>query len=159
MNYPRFFTNHEGNSLPLMTATISGQFNDSGHGIDILALDAHRVLWIIEVSRGSRLGAGFVKHLGTRKDGNSQMSPAWRTLKKDKFLGLSDAQAKLIALFDAPGLSAENARTLFESKLNEHRVAIIVPEGCHVEGLNTGLFFGRDIYTFRVSSEINLHAR
>jgi hypothetical protein len=59
-----------------MTVTIPGQFNLSGHGIDILALDEHRTLWLIEVSRGSKLGAGFVKHLGARKDGSSQMSPA-----------------------------------------------------------------------------------
>jgi hypothetical protein len=159
VNHPHFFQNHEGDYLPLMDVTIPGQFNESGHGIDIMALDKRRTLWIVEVSRGSIRGAGLVKHLGKRKDGNSQMSPAWRTQKKDKFLELPEAHEKLIALFDAAGLNREQAQTLFDSKLNEHRVAIIVPEGCHVEGENTEISFGREIYTFFVSPEIKLHHR
>lgn len=159
VNYPRFFKNHEGNDLPLMTVTIPGQFNRSGHGIDILALDSQRTLWIIEVSRGSHLGAGFVKHLGKRKDGSSQMSTTWRAQKQNRFLELPDSHEKLITLFDAPGLTQKEIRILFEAKFNEHRVAIIVPDGCHVEGYKTGISFGRDIYTFFVSPEINLHTR
>lgn len=158
VSYPHFFKNHEGDDLPQMTVTIPGQFNDSGHGIDILALDQGRTLWIIEASRGSICGAGLVKHLGTRKDGNAQMSPAWRTQKKDEFLKLPSAREKLIALFDAPGMPEEVARNLFESKLSQHRVAVVVPDGCHVEGHNTGISFGQDIYTFFVSREI-LHSR
>jgi hypothetical protein len=154
VNYAHFFKNHEGDDLPLMTVTIPGQFNRSGHGIDILALDGRRRLWIIEVSRGSTAGAALVKQLGTRKDGNAQMSPEWREQKRTRFLELSDAHEKLVALFDAPGLSTEDARVLFETKLREHRVAIVVPEGCHVEGHNTGIRFGRDIYTFFVSAEV-----
>jgi hypothetical protein len=100
VNYPHFFRNHEGDDLPPMSVTIPGQFNKSGHGIDILALDNRRTLWIIEVSRGSSRGAALVKHLGKRKDGNSQMSPAWRTQKKAKFLELPDSYEKLIVLFD-----------------------------------------------------------
>jgi hypothetical protein len=159
VNFARFFRNHEDRPLPLMTVTIPGQFNESGHGIDILALDRRRTLWIIEVSRGSILGAGLVKHLGKRKDGNSQMSPEWRTQKADKFLALPDSTEKLIALFDAPGLPPGEARSLFASKLNEHRVAIVVPEGCHVEGQNTEISFGQDIYTSFVGRDIQLHTR
>jgi hypothetical protein len=159
VNYPHFFKNHVSDSLPLMQATIPGQFNESGHGIDILALDARRTLWILEVSRGSRLGAAFVKHLGLRKDGNSQMSPAWRIQKKEKFLSLPDATEKLIALFDAEGMSAAGIRELFERKLENHRAAVLVPEGCHVEGIQTGMSFGQDIYTFFVSRDVKLHAR
>src|SRR5581483_9463405 len=88
VNYPHFFKNHMGDDLPLMESTIPAQFNRSGHGIDILAVDRGRRLWILEVSRGSKLGAALVKHLGLRKDGNAQMSPAWRTQKKDSFLQL-----------------------------------------------------------------------
>jgi hypothetical protein len=159
VNYPHFFKNHEGDDLPLMSVTIPGQFNRSGHGIDILALDGRRTLWIVEVSRGSTAGAALVKELGKRKDGNSQMSPEWREQKRKKFLELPDSHEKLIALFDAPGLSPEDARVLFTSKLREHRAAIVVPAGCHVEGENTGIRFGRDIYTFFVSPEIRLHKR
>lgn len=158
-NYPHFFKNHMGDDLPLMESTIPGQFNESGHGIDILALDRSRRLWVIEVSRGSKLGAAFVKHLGLRKDGNSQMSPAWRIQKKDKFVSLPDATDKLIALFDVQGMSQDGVRDLFERKLETHRVAILVPEGCHVEGLNTGISFGQDIYTFFVSPGVRLHDR
>jgi len=75
VKHPRFFKNHEGDDLPQMSATDPGQFNTSGHGIDIMALDRQRTLWIIEVSRGRIQGAGLVKHLERRKDGNSQMSP------------------------------------------------------------------------------------
>ncbi len=156
-SYPGFFKNHEGEALPQMSVTIPGQFNRSGHGIDILALDASRILWIIEVSRGSRHGAASVKLLGPRKDGSSQMSPAWRTLKKDKFLQLPDALAKVNILFDTPSMSQEHAWVLFESKLSTHKAAIVVPEGCHVEGAGTGIRFSRDIYTFEVSSDVKLH--
>jgi hypothetical protein len=159
VNYPGFFRNHFGESLPLMQSTVPGQFNGSGHGIDIIALDGKRRLWIIEVSRGSSFGAAFVKHLGRRKDGSSQMSPAWRIQKKDKFLDLPDAEDKLIALFDAPGMSRDAIRSLFERKLDEHRVAVLVPEGCHVEGLQTGISFAEDIYTFFVSPDVKLHSR
>src|SRR5215469_12145122 len=117
VNYPHFFKNHMGDDLPLMQTTIPGRFNRSGHGIDILALDAYRTLWVIEVSRGSRLGAASVKHLGLRKDGNSQMSPEWRIQKKAKFLELPDAAKKLIVLFDVDGLSDQGVRELFERKL------------------------------------------
>ena len=159
VNYPRFFKNHEGDDLPLMTVTIPGQFNRSGHGIDILALDESRTLWIIEVSRGSTAGAALVKQLGTRADGNSQMSPEWREQKKKKFLELPDWHEKLIALLDTPGLTPEDARTRFETKLKGHKVAIIVPDGCHVEGHGTGISFGGEIYTFSVSPGIRLHQR
>jgi hypothetical protein len=159
VNYPRFFKNHEGDDLPTMNATIPGQFNKSGHGIDILALDRQRTLWIIEVSRGSLRGASTVKHLGKRVKGNYQMAPEWRTVKKDEFLRLPNAHEKLIALFDAPGMSSGDVLSLFDTKLNEHRVAIVVPEGCHVEGENTEISFGREIYTFFVSPEIRLHTR
>jgi hypothetical protein len=159
VNYPHFFKNHEGDDLPLMSATIPGQFNRSGHGIDIMALDQRRTLWIIEVSRGSTRGAALIKQLGTRKDGNAQMSPAWRTQKKDKFLELPNSYEKLVALFDAQGMSEVDVLSLFDSKLNDHRVAIVVPDGCHVEGLNTGVSFGQEIYTFFVSEGIRLHTR
>jgi len=161
VNYPHFFKNHEGDDLPLMSATIPGQFNRSGHGIDILALDERRTLWIIEVSRGSLRGAAAVKELGMRVKGGSQMSPAWRTLKKDEFLKLADAHEKLVALFDVQGMSKEDVRTLFASKLEKDkvRVAIVVPEGCHVEGHETGIGFGQEIYTFFVSPDVRLHSR
>ncbi len=159
VNYPRFFKNHSGDSLPSMTATIPGQFNPSGHGIDILAIDKSRKLWIIEVSRGSNRGAALVKHLGTRRDGNAQMSPAWRVQKKDKFLDLPDAHEKLVALFDVAGMTQDQTRELLKIKLEDHRVAILVPDGCHVEGHNTELVFGRDIYTFFVTPGISSRSR
>jgi hypothetical protein len=159
VDYPHFFTNHMGSDLPQMDATIPGQFNESGHGIDIFAVDKQRTLWIIEVSRGSALGVGLVKHLGQRKDGKSQMSPAWRAQKKDKFLKLPDSHEKLIALFDVQRMTPKDVEILFASKLNNHRVAVVVPAGCHVEGLDTGIDFSEDIYTFFVSPDIKLHSR
>jgi hypothetical protein len=48
---------------------------------------------------------------------------------------------------------------LFASKLNNHRVAVVVPAGCHVEGQDTGIEVGQDIYTFFVSPGIKLHGR
>ena len=158
-SYPGFFKNHEGEALPTMVVTLPGQFNASGHGIDILALDASRTLWIIEVSRGSKHGAAAVKLLGTRRDGNSQMSPAWRTLKKNKFLQLPDALEKLMVLLDAPGLNQQTAKTLFEAKLSQHKPAVVVPDGCHVEGAGTGMRFSQDIYTFEVSAGLTLYRR
>jgi hypothetical protein len=116
-------------------------------------------LWLIEVSRGSIRGAGLVKLLGERVDGNSQMSPAWRELKKDQFLKLADADEKLTALLDVQGTTKKDLHTLFDAKLKNHRVAIVVPAGCHVEGQDTGISFGREIYTFVVSPDIKLHSR
>jgi hypothetical protein len=159
VNFPGFFKNHEGDKLPTMDSTIPGQFNKSGHGIDILALDCRGTLWIIEVSRGSIRGAGLVKQLGKRVKGNYQMAPEWRIVKKDEFLKLPNSHEKLSALFGAPGMALEDAQNRFNLKLNKHRVAIVVPEGCHVEGENTEISFGREIYTFFVSPEIKLHTR
>jgi hypothetical protein len=66
------FTNHMGSDLPQMDSTIPGQFNESGQGIHIIAVDKKRTPRIIEVSRGSTPGVGLMNHLGKRKDGNSQ---------------------------------------------------------------------------------------
>jgi hypothetical protein len=38
-HYPHFFKIHAEDDLPLMKVTIPGQFNASGHGIDIIAVD------------------------------------------------------------------------------------------------------------------------
>ena len=159
VNYPGFFTNFYGTALPSMTATIPGQFNRSGHGVDIWALDRARSLWILEVSRGSLQGAASFKELGLRTDGNAQMSPAWRELKKQKFLELDDADEKLQALLDVSGMPKPQARQLFNAKYEKHKAAVIVPEGCHVQGHNTQLSFAEDIYTFAVSPGIQLHTR
>ena len=87
------------------------------------------------------------------------MATEWRIVKKDEFLKLPNAHEKLIALFDAPGMSLADTQNLLDIKLNEHRVAIVVPEGCHVEGEDTEISFGREIYTFFVSPGIKLHTR
>jgi hypothetical protein len=57
----------------------------------------------------------------------------------------------LIALFDIPRMKPADVEIPFASKLN-HRVAVVVPAGCHVEGHATGIEFGQDIYTFFVRS-------
>jgi hypothetical protein len=87
------------------------------------------------------------------------MAPEWRIVKKDEFLKLPNSHEKLSTLFGAPGMALEDAQNRFNLKLNKHRVAIVVPEGCHVEGENTEISFGREIYTFFVSPEIKLHTR
>ena len=75
------------------------------------------------------------------------------------FPGSSINLATASTLFGAPGMALEDAQNRFNLKLNKHRVAIVVPEGCHVEGENTEISFGREIYTFFVSPEIKLHTR
>ena len=54
---PRIFENHFSENLPRMIATIPGQY-DSQRGIDVIAVDGNRPrrrLWLIEISRGSKI--------------------------------------------------------------------------------------------------------
>jgi len=56
-------------------------------------------------------------------------------------------------------MSGAGIRELFERKLENHKAAVLVPEGCHVEGIQTEMSFGQDIYTFFVSRDVKLHTR
>ena len=152
VNNPGIFENHFCESLPRMTTTIPGQY-DSQRGIDVIAVDANRPrrrLWLIEISRGSKMGAVSVKELLNRRyAGNrAQMSPEWRRAAADLFLKRADTTRKLQILFDASGLSREAIGKLFEDYFESHQAAVVVPAGCHVAGNETGLRFADDIYTF-----------
>jgi hypothetical protein len=149
---PGIFENHFSENLPRMVATIPGQY-DSQRGIDIVAIDGHRPrrrLWLIEISRGSKMGAASVKELLNRRyAGNkAQMAREWRRAAADRFLKRADSNDKLEALFDVPGVNREDLAELFEDYFDSHQAAVVVPAGCHVVGEGTGLRFAEDIYTF-----------
>jgi hypothetical protein len=149
---PGIFENHFSENLPRMAATIPGQY-DSQRGIDIIAIDGQRPrrrLWLLEISRGSKMGAASVKELLNRRyAGNkAQMAREWRRAAADRFLKRVDSSEKLEALFDVPGINREDLEELFEDCFESHQAAVLVPAGCHVAGNETGLVFAEDIYTF-----------
>ena len=149
---PGIFQNHFSESLPRMVATIPGQY-DSQRGIDVIAVDGHRPrrrLWLIEISRGSKMGAASVKELLNRKyAGNkAQMALEWRRAAADLFLKRSDSTRMLETLFDVSGLEREDLEQQFEDYFESHQAAVVVPAGCHVAGNETGLQFADNIYTF-----------
>jgi hypothetical protein len=156
--YPRMFKNHYGEFLPVMKHAVSCQFNRSGHGFDILAVDKPNWnLWVIEVSAGKREGNGFgqylVKTLENRKraGGYAQMSPQWRRYALQGFMNSPDSTEKLATLFDRPEAEPEALLSILNLKFNDHSYAVIVPEGVHVEGDNPTMEFASSIYTFRLS--------
>jgi len=156
--YPRMFKNQHGEYLPVMKHAVQCQFNRSGHGFDILAVDKPNWnLWVIEVSAGKPEGNGFgqclVKALERRKGtgGKAQMSPQWRRYALEGFMNSPDLVPRLAKLFDRPESEPESLLSLLNLKLNDHTYAVIVPEGVHVEGDNPTVEFASSIYTFRLS--------
>jgi hypothetical protein len=149
---PGIFQNHFSENLPRMVATIPGQY-DSQHGIDVIAIDGQRPrrrLWLIEISRGSKMGAASIKELLNRRyAGNrAQMSQEWRRAAADLFLQRLDSTKMLETLFDVSGLDQDDIEQQFEDYFESHQAAVVVPAGCHVAGNETGLQFADDIYTF-----------
>jgi hypothetical protein len=156
--YSGVFKNHYGDFLPKMRQAVRCQFNRSGHGFDILAVDsADGNLWVVEVSAGKREGKGFgqylVKTLEKRKraGGNAQMSPEWREYALKGFMNSPDVAKQLAVLFESPTLDSATLREHLQEKFDNHSYAVIVPEGVHVEGDNPTMEFASSIYTFRFS--------
>jgi hypothetical protein len=152
--YSRKFSNYYDEFLPQMRKAVQCQFNKSGHGFDILAVDPLDHLWVIEVSAGKPEGKGFgqylVKTLEKRKraGGNAQMSPEWRRYALEGFKKSPDAIEKLKTLFDQPKSEPKPLLDLLNLKFMNHSYAVIVPEGVHVEGDNPTMEFASSIYTF-----------
>jgi hypothetical protein len=153
-NFP-MFRNYYGEFLPRMWTAVPGQFNKSGHGIDILAVDGPGNLWVIEVSAGKQEGApGYiVKTLDNRKraGGKAQMSPQWRRYAFDELKKSPDLIKRLATLFERPESEPGILLSHFAAKFEDHSYAVVVPEGCHVEGDNPEMEFAGSIYTFVVS--------
>jgi hypothetical protein len=138
LNNPGIFQNHCLEPLPRMVAAVPGQYN-SRQGIDILALDEERQLWVIEVSRGRKRGALLIKELAEREYAGykPQMSEEWRDAAATRFLERPDSTQMLEKLFDVSGLDREELEDLFNEKLKTHRKAIVVPAGCDVAPVET----------------------
>jgi hypothetical protein len=139
VNNPGIFQNHSLEPLPRMVAVIPGQYNKSSQGIDILALDEKRQLWVIEVSRGHKRGALLIKELEERQyaDYKPQMSGEWRDAAATRFLERPGATQMLETLFDVSGLDREELESLFNEKFKTHRKAIVVTAGCDVAPVET----------------------
>jgi hypothetical protein len=157
VQYPRMFSNYYGDFLPRMRTAIPGQFNKSGHGFDILAVDdTAGNLWVIEVSAGMTKGGSFggflVKTLENRKraSGKAQMSPEWRQYAFDSLSKSPDLIKRLSTLFERPESERDVLLKQFAARFEDHSYAIVVPEGCHVEGDNPGIEFASAIYTLVV---------
>jgi hypothetical protein len=157
---PRMFQNYHGDYLPTMQRSIQCQFNRSGHGFDILAVDKlNWNLWVIEISAGKSVGSGFgeylVKALETRKRarGHVQMSPQWRRYALEGFIKSPDLTRKLAVLFNGSEEEPEALVSLLNLKFNDHCYAMVVPEGAHVEDRHASVEFASSIYTFRSSVE------
>ena len=156
--YPRTFMNPYGKFLPLMRNAVQCQFNKSGHGFDILALDTvNWNLWVIEVSAGKPDGSGFGQFLmktlenGACASEKAQMSPEWRLHALEGFVRSPDLINKLATLFGRPESEPEHLLNLLNLQLNDHSYAVIVPEGVPVKGDNPLMEFACSIYTFRFS--------
>ncbi len=160
VRHPRMFENHYinekgvGDFLPLMDQTIPGQFNRSGNGVDIFALDFARNLWIVEVSRGVQQGATVFKG-GGRPVGYAgwelQMSAPWRKAATERFVEkVPEAVDMLRDLLDlSPKEDEVFVKIAFENKFSTHRKAIIIPEEGHFDHSGTDIDFNREVYTFR----------
>jgi hypothetical protein len=154
VRYSRMFSSYYGEFLPRMRTAIPGQFNRSGHGIDILAVDEPTGrLWVIEVSAGKPAVANFggylVKTLDKRKraGGNAQKSPEWRRYAFDELKKSPDLIKRLATLFERPESERDILLKQFDAKFEDHYYALVVPEGCHVEGDNPEVEFASAIYT------------
>jgi hypothetical protein len=157
VHYPRMFSNYYGDFLPRMRTAIPGQFNNPGHGFDILAVDdTAGNLWVIEVSAGMKESRAFkgylVKTLENRKraGGKAQMSPEWRRYAFDALSKSPDLIQRLSTLFERPESERDVLLKQFAARFEDHSYAIVVPEGCHVEGDNPGIEFASTIYTLVV---------
>jgi hypothetical protein len=157
VDYPRMFSNFYGEFLPRMRTAIPGQFNKSGHGFDILAVDdVSGDLWVIEVSAGKleckNFGGYLVKTFEKRKRarGNAQMSPEWRRYAFDELKKSPYLVKRLATLFERPASESEILLRQFNTRFEQHSYAVVVPEGCHVEGDNPGMEFASAIYTLVV---------
>ena len=157
VHYPRMFSNYYGDFLPRMRTAIPGQFNNPGHGFDILAVDdTAGNLWVIEVSAGMKESRAFkgylVKTLENRKraGGKAQMSPEWRRYAFDALSKSPDLIQRLSTLFERPESERDVLLKQFAARFEHHSYAIVVPEGCHVEGDNPGIEFASAIYTLVV---------
>jgi len=160
VRHPHMFENHDihgkgmGDFMPLMDQTIPGQFNGSGNGVDIFAIDSARNLWIVEVSAGVKRGATVFKGRG-RPVGyagrNLQMSAQWRKAATDRFLAeVPEAVEMLRDLLDlSPTESEPVVKSTFQEKFTKHCKAIIIPEGGHFDDYGTDIDFVREVYTFR----------
>jgi hypothetical protein len=161
-NRQNFFENHwiddhgRGQFLNMMTVTVPGQYDESGHGIDIFAVDSldnPRSIWIVEVSRGTPGGAAAFKGGGkpVKYAGNHlQMSAAWRQAAAQKFVARDDAADKIRCLLDLNDNDDARVKTIFWSAFLKHRKAVIVPEGCHFDTRGTDIDFRTEVYTFRI---------
>jgi hypothetical protein len=159
-NRQNYFENHwidlrgRGQFLHMMAATIPGQYDEAGHGVDIFAMDAMatgRSIWVIEVSRGTPGGAGTFKGGGKPvkyAGGQLQMSAAWREAATAKFLERADAPDKIRCLLDVSEKDDGRAKTMFLSAFLRHRKAVIVPEGCHFDTRGTDIDFRNEVFTF-----------
>jgi hypothetical protein len=154
------FENHwtdaygRGRFLPQMEETIPGQFNGSGHGVDIFGLDVEGRLWILEVSRGKRMGATVSKGGGdpVRYAGGAlQMSEDWRREATRLFLDLQpNALAMLRDLLHLD--RSEDAAVLgyFRQLYEKHRKGVVIPEGGYFDTTGTDIRFEQDVYTIKV---------
>jgi hypothetical protein len=138
-----------------MRTAVLCQFNRSGHGFDILAMDESDQLWVIEVSKGKREGKGFGEYLVKtlhnvkRAGGNAQMSPEWREYALEGLIRSTNVREKLRILFESPSAECEPLVEYLRKKFENHLYAVIVEEGVHVEGNNPTMPFATSIYTFR----------
>jgi hypothetical protein len=90
-----------------------------------------------------------VKTLDKRKraGGNAQMSPEWRRYAFDELKKSPDLIKRLATLFERPESERDILLKQFDAKFEDHYYALVVPEGCHVEGDNPEVEFASAIYT------------
>src|SRR5256885_4382162 len=101
------------------------------------------------MTQGGSFGGYLLKTLENRKraGGKAQMSPEWRRYAFDALSTSPDLMPRLSTLFGRPESEREVLLRQFAAQFEDHSYAIVVPEGCYVEGDNPRIEFASAIYT------------
>jgi hypothetical protein len=139
-----------GECLPPMPESIPGQY-DRTRGIDILAVDDLRRLWVLEVSRGTVGGAARFKGGGkpVKYAGFAvQMSLDWRRAAAERFLAQKPHACEMLRdLLHEDGDTDTQVKARFRALMTNHRKAVIVPAGTHFDTAGTDVDFNTEVYT------------
>lgn len=127
-----------GTKLPTMERVMPGQYNTSGHGIDLIAKEAGSdKIWIIE------LGTGDTKRLKATQNG-VQMSDEWIKYAAAKLVANPDKKAELQML-----TGHTNEREIWNALVGAQR-AVVVSDGTAVKGMSSaGLNREQQLYIWK----------
>jgi|GEM_PF-6929200 len=142
--------NVQGQRLPVMIDTMEGYFNNSGNGIDILAVDLNGNLWVVEVSAAQNKVLSPVRYAS-----GQQMTATWRDSAAQRYLNERPEARNLIRKLFGWGkdLPDKEVETLFMHKVKNCNYAFVVPEGSNVKPASATGFIGDDVYYYHFEND------